>query len=142
MKVYPINNTNQTAFQGLWEKTRELSEGFKDDVVNKRRENYYHPFADEADSKIASSLDKKTYSVLIPMRDDAYMMRVVSVAKPMKKLSFTKAEFTEYKNFYKKVLPDNMKKIEQELLEKNLSQYINNKTCTAIKRFLHKIRII
>ena len=142
MNVISINSADQTAFRGLWGKSSEDRPKLIDDyIVNKIGRNY-HAFADEADMVTKSKIAKNNYDILVPTENDNIMKRVISETKVADRLSFTKEQFAEYKGFYGKVLPERMKKIEQELVDKGLSHYVNNKTLSAIKRFLHNIRII
>ncbi len=142
MKIMPI--VNNTSFNGLWEKTKETKSLSPDEfsTIDIYLDNRYHPFANESESSIARALASKTYQTSIPTDNEYVIQRAISKPVAVKKLSFTEGEFSAYKSFYEKNLPESMKKIEKELVDCNLSHYLNNKTISSIKRFLHKIRII
>lgn len=142
MKINAINNTASTSFNGLWEKSRELVKGYTNSVIYKDEEWYYHPFADESYVSVKKALDSKRYTITVPGLNDFEVEEITSEPKVLSKLSFTEKEFAEYKKFYGKYLPESMKKIEQELVERDLSKYLNSKLLCAAKRLLHAVRII
>ncbi len=142
MKIIPITTTNGTVFHGLWEKSTERSAGYDGHINNVRVDRTYHPFANESEDAIKSALALKKYRVLVPTDNEYEFNNVISEPVSAKRLSFTENEYLSYKKFYGKELPESMKKIEKELVDCNLARYLNSKSISAIKRFLHSIKII
>ena len=139
MKVVPIKNFNQTVFQGLWGKTYERPAGHDGHINNVEMVNIYHPFANESQSAIESAIAAKKYSVLVPTENEYEFNNVISEPKVAKKLPFTEQEFNLYKRSYGKELPESIKNIEENLVNRNLSKYLNNKFISTIKKFLSKV---
>ena len=142
MKINSVDNVSNASFKGLWEKSREMVRGAQYYTTYKDMVWYYHPFADESEAAVSCALASKVYKVTVPGINEFETEEITSAPKALAKLSFTEKEFAEYKKFYGKKLPESMVKIEKELIERDLSHYLNSRLVCAAKRLLHRIRII
>lgn len=140
MKVTAINDANNSTFKGLW------GNGKTDYMLTKGRYSFhetevipYHPFLGESKDITNKKVRSKFYDIVLSVNDGSAHKRRVRKAIPLAPLSFTKEEFTSYKNFYGKKLPEKFIKIEKELTALGLGHYKNSGFLYSCKKWLHNI---
>ena len=139
MKTMPIApKCASNTFKGLWAYGPDLITDASYMNVTRHRNAYYYPFADETKAKIAGKIAWKNRPMTYHGGGDFEAEILETSAGVVKTLSFTKEEFTKYKNFFGKELPENFKKIEQELKALGLEKYLNRGTFYKIRCFLHR----
>ena len=118
---YKVNN-NQT-FKGLWGKSSLVNDEDPGmGIFTNRETRYYHPFADESQNEISSTITKNS---------DAYINTeactyVIKECKQCAPLSFTKTDYERYKTAHSfTTLTDSIKRIHEEVKDKYTNCELN-----------------
>ena len=112
MKILPTNmrETNNT-FKGLHRYSKDFITDADFMSLTRQRVAYIHPFADDTQEIINNEAASICKSVTYHGCDDFQVEKLITDVKVAEALSFTKAEYQEYKHFYGKTLPEKFKKI-------------------------------
>ena len=141
MEIMPIApKCASNTFKGLWAYGPDLITDADIMSITRQRIAYIHPFADDTQEIINNEAAAISKSITYHGCDDFQVEKLITNVEVTKALSFTKADYQEYKHFYGKTLPEKFKKIERELYLSRLGRYINDGFMYKIKCLLHNLK--
>lgn len=141
MKTLPINNsTYHNNFKGLWDYGDRIIIDAGPFVIKTQQLDYYFPFLNEPLEEINAALYFRNFENSWGYAEDGQIEIHNNYAQQGKTLPFNKEEYNAYKNFYGKVMPKAIKKVEDGLKVFGLNKYLNRGFVYNIKKFMHNIK--